>query len=69
MLVAVQIGELSYEQHQRIREQRQLALVRRAERTAAAEHTHSSTVASEIQPAAAQPVPPPDLTYDLTFTG
>ena len=68
MLVAVQIGELSDEQRQRIREQRQLALVRRAERGAAAEHAHSSSVAWEIQPAAAQPVPP-RLTDALTFTG
>ena len=66
--VPVQIGELSDEQRQRISEKRRLALQRRAEREAAAQHTDSSLVASEVQSAAAQPVPS-DLTGDLTFTG
>lgn len=72
MHVPVQIGELSDEQRQRISEKRRLALQRRAEREAAAQHTDSSLVASEVQSAAAQPVPPDltgDLTGDLTFTG
>ena len=68
MHVPVQIGELSDGQRQRISEQRRLALQRRAEREAAAQRTGSSLVASEVQSAAAQPVPS-DLTGDLTFTG